>query len=35
MNHIDRVLCAFEHKEPDKVPKGEWFIDPALSLIHI
>ena len=30
MNHIDRVLCAFEHKEPDKVPKGEWFIDPAL-----
>ena len=32
MNHIDRVLCAFEHKEPDKVPKGEWFIDPALLI---
>lgn len=30
MNHIDRVLCAFEHEEPDKVPKGGWFIDPAL-----
>lgn len=30
LNHIDRVLCAFEHEEPDKVPKGEWFIDPAL-----
>ena len=32
MNHIDRVLCALGYKEPDKVPKGEWFIDPALLI---
>ncbi len=30
MDHIDRVRCAIEHREPDKVPKGEWFIDPLL-----
>lgn len=30
MNHIERVLCAIDHKKPDKVPKGEWFIDQQL-----
>jgi uroporphyrinogen decarboxylase len=30
MNHIDRVLSAFAHRETDKVPKGEFAIDRNL-----
>lgn len=30
MNHIDRILCAFSHKEPDRVPTGEFVIDRNL-----
>jgi uroporphyrinogen decarboxylase len=30
MNHIDRVLCAFSHRQTDKVPKGEFGIDRNL-----
>ena len=27
MNSKERVLCALDHKEPDRVPIGEWGID--------
>jgi len=27
MNSKERVLCALDQKEPDRVPVGEWGID--------
>ena len=27
MNSKERVLCTLDHKEPDRVPVGEWGID--------
>ncbi len=30
MDHVERVCCAFAHRESDKVPKGEFVLDRAL-----
>ena len=31
MTKKERVLKAIQHKEPDRIPKGELYIDPGLS----
>ncbi|HBT47738.1 MAG TPA: hypothetical protein DEA73_07685 [Peptococcaceae bacterium] len=30
MTKVERVYRAIEHREADRVPKGEWHLDPAL-----
>ena len=30
MTHRERVRTAIQHKEPDRVPVGEWLIDKNL-----
>ena len=27
MNSIERVMCALQRKEPDRVPHFEWMVD--------